>query len=448
MKLRIDIFICIGLMGSAVFGQEVLDKQKAIALALEHNFGILISKNNLEIANNNKSFFNSGYLPTLSSNAGATYNGSDSEIEFPGQTLEDGSPRPNLTISDAESQRYNVGVSLNYTLFDGLGRKYTYKKLKEQYAISELQLRTTIEQTILQLFSVYYRVAQLSESSQIYKNALEISKNRKQRAELAFSYGQSNKLAVLNAAVDVTNDSVNLLQIELQKSNAIRDLNLLLNQSMENQYEVDTQVGFLTDTELALKTENALNKNVELLKSERNEKVNEYDLKVAKSGYLPSLGLSGSYGWNLNQSADSAFFPGTDNNTFSTAVVASLNWNLFDGGRTIVRSENAKLNLANSQLDRAQVQRNFERDFENSKQNYKTAIRIYDIQKQQVETSTYNFERTRSQFELGTITAIEFRQAQLNLRNAQNQWTVAKYEAKLAELQLLQLSGELLNTDF
>ncbi len=99
-------------------------------------------------------------------------------------------------------------------------------------------------------------------------------------------------------------------------------------------------------------------------------------------------------------------------------------------------------------MDRAQVQRNFERDFENSKQNYKTAIRIYDIQKQQVETSTYNFERTRSQFELGTITAIEFRQAQLNLRNAQNQWTVAKYEAKLAELQLLQLSGELLNTDF
>ncbi len=197
---------------------------------------------------------------------------------------------------------------MNYTLFDGLGRMYTYKKLKEQYAISELQLRTTIEQTILQLFSVYYRVAQLSESSQIYKNALEISKNRKQRAELAFSYGQSNKLAVLNAAVDVTNDSVNLLQIELQKSNAIRDLNLLLNQSMENQYEVDTQVGFLTDTELASKTENALNKNVELLKSERNEKVNEYDLKVAKSGYLPSLGLSGSYGWNLNQSADSAFF--------------------------------------------------------------------------------------------------------------------------------------------
>src|SRR6056300_368406 len=198
MKLRIHLFTYIGLLSSAVFGQEVLGKQQAIALALEQNFGILMSKNNLEIANNNKSIFNSGYLPILSSNAGANYNGANSTIAFPGQYLEDGSPRPNLIIADAESQRYNAGVNLNYTLFDGLGTMYTYKGLKEQYALSELQLRTTIEQTILQLFSVYYRVAQLSESEQIYKKALEISKNRKQRADLAFSYGQSNKLAVLN----------------------------------------------------------------------------------------------------------------------------------------------------------------------------------------------------------------------------------------------------------
>jgi outer membrane protein TolC len=447
MKLRIHLFTYIGLLSSAVFGQEVLGKQQAIALALEQNFGILMSKNNLEIANNNKSIFNSGYLPILSSNAGANYNGANSTIAFPGQYLEDGSPRPNLIIADAESQRYNAGVNLNYTLFDGLGRMYTYKGLKEQYALSELQLRTTIEQTILQLFSVYYRVAQLSESEQIYKKALEISKNRKQRADLAFSYGQSNKLAVLNAEVDVTNDSIDLLQIQLQKSNVMRDLNLLLNQSMDQSYVVDTEVQFLSDVAF-INSDSALLNNVEWLKAERNEKLNEYDLKVARSGYLPSLGLVGSYGWNLNQSADSAFFPGTDNSSYATAVAANLSWNLFDGGRTLTRSKNAKMNLANSQLERAQVRRTFERDFENAKQNYKTSMRIYEIQQQQVKTSAYNFDRTQAQYELGTITAVEYRQAQLNLRNAQNQWTTAKYQVKLAELQLLQLSGDLLNVDF
>jgi outer membrane protein TolC len=48
---------------------------------------------------------------------------------------------------------------------------------------------------------------------------------------------------------------------------------------------------------------------------------------------------------------------------------------------------------------------------------------------------------------LGSITAIEFRQAQINLINAQNQRAIAKYQAKLAELRLIQLTGQLLNAN-
>jgi len=179
MKLRICISLVMVFLGSLSMAQEMLYKEQAIQIALEQNFGILMSKNNLEIADNNKSVFNSGYLPTIASTAGANYNGSNSTIAFPGQTLDDGTPRPDLILSNAESQRYNAGISLNYTLFDGLGRMYTYKKLKEQYSISELQLRSTIEQTILQLFSVYFKVAQLSESTEIFATTLAISKERK-----------------------------------------------------------------------------------------------------------------------------------------------------------------------------------------------------------------------------------------------------------------------------
>ena len=78
-------------------------------------------------------------------------------------------------------------------------------------------------------------------------------------------------------------------------------------------------------------------------------------------------------------------------------------------------------------------------------QSYKNALKIYTIQEKQVETGTYNFERSEAQYKLGSITSIEFRQAQVNLRNAQNQWTLSKYEAKLAELSVLQLCGQLLN---
>jgi outer membrane protein len=46
------------------------------------------------------------------------------------------------------------------------------------------------------------------------------------------------------------------------------------------------------------------------------------------------------------------------------------------------------------------------------------------------------------------VTSIEFRQAQLNLLNAELAKSQAKYNAKLAELQMLQVSGQLLNVEF
>ena len=65
-----------------------------------------------------------------------------------------------------------------------------------------------------------------------------------------------------------------------------------------------------------------------------------------------------------------------------------------------------------------------------------------------METNFRNFSRTEEQFELGQITTIEFRQAQINLLNAQSSLNQAKYDAKNAELIILQLSGDLLNLEF
>ena len=157
--------------------------------------------------------------------------------------------------------------------------------------------------------------------------------------------------------------------------------------------------------------------------------------------------MNGSYGWNLNQSPASAFFPGTNNTTLSLGLGATLSWNLFDGGRTITQVKNAKIAVENQRIQEEETRLTFERNLRNAQQSYQNAVKIYSIQSKQVETGTYNFERSQAQYRLGSITAIEFRQAQINLRNAQLQRAAAKYQAKLAELNLIQLSGQLLNVE-
>lgn len=435
---------------STLFAQEkLLSKEDAVNLALENNFGIKVAKNQVEIAENNQSVLNSGFLPTLTGSAGANYQRDDNTIAFPGQLNQDGSPRGDVELYKAEAQRYNSSLRADYILFDGLGRLYNYKRLKEQYQLSELQARETIENTILQLFSVYFEIARLTENENVQQQALEISTQRITRAEYAFEYGQNTKLDILNAQVDVTNDSINLLNTRQLLANTKRDLNVVINQNLNEVFEVDTLINFIPRLTLEEYMSQADLNNVALLQTEKNLTINEYDIKVSKSGYLPTLGLNGTYGWNLNQSAASAFFPGTNNeNTRNFVLGANLTWNLFDGGGTTVRVKNAKIAYENQELLKEQVLLEVNRDIQNARTIYDNRLNIYKIQEQNVITNQNNFERSKEQFQLGRITSIEFRQAQINLLNAQTNKNLAKYDAKLSEIQLLQLTGQLLNVPF
>ncbi|MDB4293140.1 TolC family protein [Maribacter sp.] len=447
--MRTKLTLLFSLLVIVISAQDqVLTKENAVQLALQNNFGIQVAKNQVEIAENNKSILNSGYLPTLSNTTTANYNRDDSTIEFPGVFNQDGSPRDNVDIYKAEAQRYNSTLTADYTLFDGLGRFYNYKRLKEQYQLSELQARETIENTVLQLFSVYFEVARLTENQNVLQEALQISSQRIKRAEYAFEYGQNTKLDILNAQVDVTNDSINLLNTRQQLANTKRDLNVVLNENLNEVFEVDTLINFIPKPKLNEFVEQAILNNVAVLQTERNLAINAYDIKVNKAGYLPIVGLNGTYGWNLNQSAASAFFPGTNNTTWNFGLGARLTWNLFDGGSTNVRVRNSKITYENQELLKRQVELEVNRDIQNALAIYTNRLTIFNIQEQNVLTNENNFERSKEQFQVGRITSIEFRQAQINLLNAQTNKNLAKYDAKLAELQLLQLTGQLLNVQF
>ncbi len=427
---------------------EKLTKEEAISVMLENNFGIMIANNVVRVADNNQSILNSDYLPTISGLAGATYDNTSSNTSFNGALDNDGNPRSDIAIDDAETRRYNASLNLDYILFDGLGRYYNYKALKEQYNLSQLEARETIELTTLQLISVYYEVARQMENVSVLEDALEISKQRELRAGYQFDYGQVSKLEVLNARVDVNTDSINLLVARQQFTNTKRDLNLVLNRDLETQFEVDTTATFVSLLKMNEFAEGASEQNVSLLQNEKNIELSGFDVKRAKAVLLPSVGLSGSYGWNRSENPAGVFFPGTTGTSNTLNVGLNLRWNLFDGGRSITTVKNAKIALENQNLLKAQLSEQVFRDLANARGNYETALYIYRLQEQNVLTNDDNFRRSEEQFKIGQITSVEFRQAQLNLLNALTVKNAAKYSAKIAEAQLLQLTGQLLNTEF
>tara|TARA_R110000787_G_scaffold277170_1_gene386351 strand:- start:9129 stop:10445 length:1317 start_codon:yes stop_codon:yes gene_type:complete len=435
MNIRKALLILMSFYMASVSAQKLLPVSEAIELALENNFGIKIVSNTNKIAKNNASLLNSGYLPTVTGNSGVTYNRDNLEAEF--------ANGESTALNGAKSSRYNASLNLNYTLFDGLGRYYDYKRLKEEYNLSNLQARETIENTISQLSTVYYNVAQISENVQILEKTLSISKDRITRAKYQFDYGQGTKLDILNAQVDINNDSINLINTRQQLMNTKRDLNVVLGNSIASAFHVETRVNFLLDID----KDDLLNKmranNVTLLQIDKNIKINQFIIKANKSGYLPSIGLTGSYGWNKNNNNAASFVAVSTNTGLSGGI--NLSWNLFDGGGTVTRVKNAKIDLENREYEKQSILISVERDFYNAWDDYQNKLAVYRVQENNIRTSKNNFDRTEEKFKLGQVTTIEFRQAQLNLLNAELSRNQAKYQAKLSELNVLQLSGELLS---
>lgn len=444
MKLnRYSIIVGLLLLSLNGFAQEILTKERALEITLENNFGIKIAKNNLEIAENNTSIYNSGKLPTATLNSGANYSRNNQSLTF---TDRDTGNDSEISGNGVVAKTYNASLGVNYTIFDGFGRKYNVEQLKQTYNLTELQARETIENTYLQLFTTYFQIARLSENTDNLAEALTISIQRLQRAQYQYDYGQSTKLEFLNAQVDVNNDSISLIAAKQQLNNAKRGLNVILGKETATNFAVETNVEYnnmLSFEDLKAKT---MQNNSLLKQNEQNIAISEFNVKINKATYLPSLNFNASYGYNRTRNENLI-------NPFGAKLITSdglnaglnLTWNIFDGGSTKTRVANAKIALDNQQILLEQQKLNIENNLKNTWENYKNQLFILSAQEQNVQSNQNNFDRTQERFKLGQISSVEFRQAQINLINAKTALNNAKFDAKLIELQLLQLSGDILN---
>jgi outer membrane protein len=417
--------------------QTILTKKEAIKIALENNYGIKIAYNNVAVAKNNSSIYNSKYLPTVSASTGTNYSNNNQNI-----TAQNGSV---TEVNGALTKSYNASVNLNYTLFDGLGRKYNYQQLKETHNLSQLQARETIENTYLQLFTVYFQIARLSENTKSLQEALTISKQRLKRAEYQYEYGQSTKIALLNAQVDVNNDSITLLNTRQQYLNSKRSLNIVLGITKQQDFEVETTVDFNSLLEFSKLLKLAKANNILLKQNEKNIAISEFNIKISKAIFLPKVSFTSSYGWNKNQNPATSFFAQSQSNGINAGL--NLSWSVFDGGSTKTRIANSKIAFETQKIAQQQQQETITNNLKNTWDSYQNSLFILKAQEQNILTSQNNFSRTEEKYKLGQVTSIEFRQAQINLINTKTALINSKFDAKLIELQLLQLSGQLINSN-
>jgi outer membrane protein TolC len=422
------------LVGGTALAQDTLSLQQVISLALVNEHGIRIAKNEAAIAGNLATAGNAGLLPRLDASGRGNYSNQDTKLDF-------AEGFPDVERNGVENTTLAGQLGLTYTLFNGMGNFATLERAQLNAQLADLGTRAQIEGTLTQVIALYYAIAALDEDVSITQRILEISADRFSRQKGKAALGGAGRLDVLNAQVDLQADSTTYILALQRRERTARELNVLMGRQPDAVVRVSRSIDYAEGLSQEQLVQEAMTGNVQLASAMAQVRAAEVDQRIARALRWPRLDLNAAYGIN-DQRNEVGIVLGTYTQGWNGGLTLSVP--IFDGGRINTQTEAARLRAENAAIAEQQARLQVERDVRNAYTTWRSQREVLRIQGDAVSTAGLNFDRTRELFQAGQITGLQFRQAQLDLANAQRSAVVSGFDTKVAELQLLRASGGLL----
>ncbi|UOK42707.1 MULTISPECIES: TolC family protein [Flavobacterium] len=414
------------------YAQEVLTVEEAVQIALKNNYDIKLASNDLEVSKEGYSIANAGMLPRIDGTFSQNNN-----IQNTKQTQATGEVRE---LNDAKNNNMTYGVNLGWTVFDGLKMFARYDQLQTLEKQGEVQLKSTILTKVSDVMTTYYDLVKQQQLIKALDTTIVISKQRLKLADNRFSIGKASKLEVLNAQVDLNQDLSNLLLLKQFFQISKVNLNALLARDSATDFKVVEEV--VIDENLQLKELQDLveKQNPQLQLALINKRVAELDLKQVRAERYPTVRLNSGYNFNKSESS-LGFVSQSSSNGFNYGVAATLN--IFNGFLQTKNEKIAKLQVDNSSLLIEQERQTISSELYSTYQTYLTNVELVRLEEHNEEIAKKNLEITLEKFKLGSIPTIEFRNAQENYINVKARNTSAKFQAKISEVMLNEIAGNI-----
>ena len=432
------ILISILTLWTASHGQSLLTAEKAIELGLKNNYNIQIARNNADIATTNRGLGRANFMPMLdvSGNYGLVQSEEESNNSF--------------SIGSSETINAGAQVSLNWTLFDGFRMFIDNDQWRELEKLGEVQARNTIENTVVSILGAYFNLVQQQQLLEVARETLDISETRLNKEKIRSDLGGASSVDLLNAQVSFNQDQTALLQRELDVEIARKDLNIVLGQSPDTPIDVEEVIDvrpLTRDVDQLL--ELARERNSALILARQNQTIARNDVKLARSDYYPRLLLSAGYSYadrttdrDLADNDNSFFPPRIESSSTDRSVGVRLSWNLFNGFRRNIILQNSRVEARNQELALSDAENFLNGLVTEAFLVFKQRLEIVRIEEENVTAAEQNLELQSERYQVGAATSLEFRDAQVNLARAQNTLIGARFQARIARLEIERLVGD------
>ena len=444
-NVRAGIVLVVLLTGLSVGvrAQQMLTLEDAIAIALENNYDIRLAESDSALLGMDYSYRNVVFLPRLNATAGTVWTSNNQEQEFT-----DGTERK----GDVMTNNINAAVTLNWTLFDGL-KMFALKKKAEEYTrLGSLEIKNQVVNTVAEVINTYYIIVRQKQQLKAIEEQMSVSQTRVDLSKRKLEIGLGTKTEYLQSEIDLNAQK----SAKLHQETYIIELKERLNQrinptpagqenGMTTAYEVSDTIPINFDLTLDEIRQNLEETNPQLLLSRKNLDIAGLTLKEVKAERYPVVQFTSAYNFSLtnNDVALNPFLPLTNQNSgfnygFSAAIPI-LNYRNTD--RLIKQAE---LNIGYQNLLYASERSQLNLNVINAYNTYQLQKEALALEESNILLAKENVSITLETYKLGSATFIQLREAEKSLEDAYDRLIATRYNAKLAETELLRLKGELI----
>ena len=433
MRVRVLISSLFLLSLFEVKSQEILALEDAIRIAIQNNYNVKIAQNAALIDKTNNTAGNAGLLPEAVLNFGNNYNFNNTKQEF-----FDGNTREGNNV---KTSNLNANIQLGWTIFDGMQMFVNRDRLKEIENMGQLNVQLQMENTISQVMSLYYNIEQNQSRIETIEKAIEISLERRSLAKLKSEVGTGSGIPILQAEVDINADSSALIRQQLIVKTIKIQLNEILGRSPDYLFEITPVAEIQKTVEYTDLSERTSRRNLLLQMADKTIRLAEINVKLWEGNKYPIIDLNAGYNYSRLQ-AEIGILKFNQNNGFSFGLTGR--WNIFNGWNNKREIQVAKLGIETGKLTKEQTELSTRTDLFTVYNNYITTLELTKKEEVNIRIAKQNLDITTEKMRLGTIDALELRQAQLNLIDAEFRKITSTFESRLSYLELMRLSGQLL----
>ena len=322
-------------------------------------------------------------------------------------------------------------LNANWTVWNGNINRDRIKanKLAEQQAdLATAETANSIQEQIAQL---YVQILYSLEAKKVSQAALSTSQKNEERGQEFVKAGKMSKADLAQLTAQRAQDQYSVVQAESNISEYTRQLRQLLQLTDGEAFEVvadeiDDQTVLQQIPALQNVYNSALATRPEIKNAQLGIQASALDIKMAKAGKLPTIGLSAGLTTNTTSMSNNAWGTQIKNN-FNIGAGFTVSIPLLDQRKTKTAVNKAQLQRISYELELKDKQTQLYSTIENYWIQASTNQSMFKAAKVSTESAAASYELLSEQFRLGLKNIVELLTGRDNMLKAQQSELQSKY---------------------